>query len=381
MTPTDDLLTKYQPVLKYDSQEAYFADSAAEWTDNPGNVLLDASGNRIAAAGAGLSLALLAKQFSDGKATANDVLSDPARDYAQQASLIHANPLYSNQIYGRAIVEGTALWLQYWFYYFYNDYNLIGTAIKAGLHECDWEMIQLRLPNEQEPPDLAVYAQHDHAESRDWRQVDIVPGTGRPLVYPARGSHASYFEAGTHWTGYWFDYADGKRRSPDQKLQPVHDDDPQWLWMRWPGYWGDTKAGDLPIDSSSPRGPGRHGQWGQPSVLLGKPAPTLPAIPQSVLAPPSARAEWAGDTIRVLYSVAPASAGALPSVLVVTVNSPDESAPPTTQPYDIDSASGAVDLTTGVQPTNRYDIYVSCATKGDPPLASASVRVDLAPAG
>ena len=69
------------------------------------------------------------------------------------------------------------------------------------------------------------------------------------------------------------------------------------------------------------------------------------------------------------------------TVCTITVNSPDESAPPTTRPYDIKYASGTVDVTTGVQPTHRYDIYVSCATKGDPPLASSSMRVDLPPAG
>ncbi len=34
-----DLLKRFQPQLRYDSQEAFFADSAAEWTDNPGNEL------------------------------------------------------------------------------------------------------------------------------------------------------------------------------------------------------------------------------------------------------------------------------------------------------------------------------------------------------
>ena len=35
----DDLLRRHQPGLKYDSMEQYFCDSAAEWTDNPGNEL------------------------------------------------------------------------------------------------------------------------------------------------------------------------------------------------------------------------------------------------------------------------------------------------------------------------------------------------------
>jgi len=35
----EELLHRFKPQLSYDSNEAFFADSAAEWTDNPGNVL------------------------------------------------------------------------------------------------------------------------------------------------------------------------------------------------------------------------------------------------------------------------------------------------------------------------------------------------------
>src|SRR5438552_37275 len=35
----DDLLRRFQPLLRYDSIEQYFADSPAQWTDNPGNEL------------------------------------------------------------------------------------------------------------------------------------------------------------------------------------------------------------------------------------------------------------------------------------------------------------------------------------------------------
>ena len=51
MTSTADLLKRHKPFLKYDSQESYFADSAAQWTDNPGNRLLNARGKELAVAG------------------------------------------------------------------------------------------------------------------------------------------------------------------------------------------------------------------------------------------------------------------------------------------------------------------------------------------
>ena len=174
-------------------------------------------------------------------------------------------------MYGHAVVDSNDdLWLQYWFWYFFNDYNLIGNFIKAGLHEGDWEMIQIRLQDE--TPDLAIYAQHATAETRRWSQVDLVPGTQRPLVYVARGSHAAYFEPGRHWTGHWFDYADGKRKSPEISLNVVVEEDEDWRWIRWPGRWGDTKKGDNPLDSDSPDGPADHDQWDDPLAMVEKAA-------------------------------------------------------------------------------------------------------------
>jgi hypothetical protein len=342
LTTAEELLARHQPVLKYDSQESYFADSATEWTDNPGNTLTGGDGHAIASAGHGLTLAFLGPRYGNGHAaTAGDRIGDPASDYRDQARRLHALPGYANRVYAHAVVDASDdLWLQYWFFYFYNDFNLIGHIIKAGLHEGDWEMIQIRLRDEQ--PDRAVYAQHTGASARDWSQIDLVPGTGRPLVYVARGSHASYFEPGTHWNGTWFDHSDGKRRSPDQTLEIVADGTPEWEWVRWPGTWGDTrKSSDNPLDSNSPRGPGGHAQWDDPLALV----------------------EMA------------AAGGKRPTVLTVTINSPDESAPPTTRSYAIEDPTGDVDVTGAIDHTRRYDVYVSAATAEG--LASESVRADL----
>ena len=51
MASTAELLKRHRPFLKYDSQESYFSDSAATWTDNPGNRLLARDGKVLAVAG------------------------------------------------------------------------------------------------------------------------------------------------------------------------------------------------------------------------------------------------------------------------------------------------------------------------------------------
>jgi VPS62-like protein len=369
-------------VLKYDSQESYFADAADTWTDNPGNVLVRADGTVIALAGDLLELAFLGPHtYGNGeRAARGDAISDPTRDYRAQARRLHEDPRYANRVYGHAAVGGDGRqWLQYWFFYFYNDYNLIGQLVRGGLHEGDWEMIQLRLDGAG-APDYAVYAQHAGAEGRRWQQVDLLPGTQRPIVYVARGSHASYFEPGTHWTGHWFDYADGKRKSPEPTLEIVHDGDRRYHWVSWPGRWGDTKApGDNPIDANSPRGPAAHAQWSDPSRLLvlareaaeaRAPRPIPPPAPQVAV-------RWGGAGIEVEYSVEPTVTGAVPTVLAVTVNSPDESAPPTTYTVEIEAPRGTIDVPGDADETHHYDVYVSAATADG--VASESVRQDLEP--
>ena len=248
-TTTDlaQLLQRHTPVLRYDSQEPYFADAASEWTDNPGNQLKRADGTVIAAATPTsgqplLSLGFLGPaHYADGDAAlAGDRIGVTSKDYAAQARAMHAQPQYANRVYGHA-ATGTdgRLWLAYWFFYFYNDYNLIGPFIKAGLHEGDWEMIQLQLDPTGAVPDLAVYAQHAHAGQRPWSQVERVGE--QPVIYPARGSHASYFSADVHWTGDWFDFADGKRPAPPLTLEILSDVAGVDGWASWPGMWGGTQ--------------------------------------------------------------------------------------------------------------------------------------------
>ena len=50
MTDVSALLARHAPRLAYDSQEAYFADSAAIWTDSPYTQLRRADGTVLAAA-------------------------------------------------------------------------------------------------------------------------------------------------------------------------------------------------------------------------------------------------------------------------------------------------------------------------------------------
>ena len=381
------LLQRHAPVLRYDSQEPYFADAASEWTDNPGNQLKRADGTVIAAATPtggqpALSLGFLgpARYANGAPAHADDRIGVTSKDYVAQAQAMHAQPRYSNRVYGHSATgsEDGRLWLAYWFFYFYNDYNLIGPFIKAGLHEGDWEMIQLRLDRTGAVPDLAVYAQHTHAGQRPWNQVERVGD--QPVVYPARGSHASYFSAGAHWTGAWFDFADGKRPAPPLALQILSDVADVDGWAVWPGLWGGTTPppdDTNPLDDSSPRGPGGHAQYKNPDVLpatavayeaalAAAPAPPPPTAP-------TVSATAVGRDLQVTYDAHTVA----PSGLVVAVGDLHDPAPPTIHRVPIDSSSGTVTIPDAAADASQT-VHVSVATtdSSGSPATPTSVRAD-----
>ena len=174
---TEDLLRRYSPQLRYESQETYFADSAAEMTDNfvagsRQNFLVAGGGTRIAAANPAdplpnLSLAFLGDPaYANGRAaTTSDFLDAANGSYQQDAQRMRAAG-YGDRVYGRVITTGGKTWLQYWLFSYYNPQNVLG----FGLHEGDWEFAQVGLDADG-MPDVATYAQHGGGERCAWSQV------------------------------------------------------------------------------------------------------------------------------------------------------------------------------------------------------------------
>jgi hypothetical protein len=381
----DDLLRRFQPVLRYDSNEQFFADSAEQFMVNPGNELrrkptAKGSGAVLASAApkAGepqLELGFLGREtYGDGSPVQEgDVIGVRGKDYREQYRRLRvARPELNNVTYAHAIEANGRLWLQYWLWYFYNDYQL---SFALGTHEGDWEMVQYRMDDDAGHPDLAVYAQHRYGEVRSWEKVEkFPPDLERPVVYVARGSHASYFESGFHQTEAWYDLADGKRRMPKRpKLEILGTDEP--AWTRWPGRWGDTLPRDQTLESNSPTGPGAKKQWRSPDKMLDNPSKPKHGKAQ---APPEVQVLRAGGVLRVEYDVTKRQPR--PHTLVFTVNSVDEPGiPPQTHNVAVHS-SGHGKVTTDVRldPLKHYDVALSTIA-GDPPIPSESVVLEIAP--
>lgn len=255
-----DLLKRYEPRLHYDQQEQYFADSAAEATDNAANRILDSKLETVLAAHeepfATPSLSLLAEPE-----VANGVI-DLGPEYAEDAATMHALPQYANKAYGRVFHDSVTGrdWLNYWFYYYYNNQEVAG----IGVHEGDWESVSLRLDDEG-VPDVAVYSRHGsesaacEASAVEWEITD--GNTVSPRVYVANASHANYFWAGEHGRPFPLPhddaYGDGAVLTPEiQEVQsaPYTSTTAQPRWFYWNGTWG--------ASGSSPGGPARSSaEW------------------------------------------------------------------------------------------------------------------------
>jgi hypothetical protein len=165
--------------------------------------------------------------------------------------------------YGRALRrEGGGAWLQYWLYYPGQDQDR--GFVRTGRHEGDWELVQVRVDRDEQPREV-VYAQHSGGERCAWGEVER--RGGHPVLYAARGSHASYLRRGVR-DRMWpdpNDEADGRGRVVRPRVVRIGSELPPW--MRWPGRWGGSRARWwVPGEMDSPRGPAFQpdGRFGDP---------------------------------------------------------------------------------------------------------------------
>lgn len=184
-------------------------------------------------------------------------------------------------------------WLQYWLFFLTNTQDR--GIVRTGRHEGDWELFQLRL-DDAGRPDLATLTQHSWAEG-------CPPGRlrserGAPVVFVANGSHALYSEPGVgdrQWPDP-DDEADGRGRRVRPAVVAIEDGRPGWT--RWPGRWGDSEAGLVPGEQSSPRGPAFYedAAWRDPSGFHAARAIECGAAPP--------RRAWQWPAVLALLSIA-----------------------------------------------------------------------------
>jgi hypothetical protein len=108
---------------------------------------------------------------------------DGVQAWRAYAEMLAESGPFQPTMYGRAVQYAGRTVLTYWFLSAYND--------APNKHEGDFEMIAIELDSDHQPVQ-AGYSSHQSGLRRRW--TDVEKDQGRPLVYVARGSHASYFD-------------------------------------------------------------------------------------------------------------------------------------------------------------------------------------------
>ena len=160
--------------------------------------------------------------------------------------------------------------LQYWLYYAYNDWN--------NLHEGDWENLQLLFDAPDaataltQEPVAAGYSQHEGSERAEWddEKLELVDGR-RPVVYPAAGSHANFFDDALY-LGSSAEQGVGcdDTRGPHVELRPRVVTIPsdaaaartELPWIAFEGRWGELQEAFF----NGPTGPNLKRSWVEPIV-------------------------------------------------------------------------------------------------------------------
>jgi hypothetical protein len=171
--------------------------------------------------------------------------------------------------------------LQYWLFYYYNDW--------WNTHEADWEVAMVYLDSADQPV-AAACSSHLSGTWRPWGALDLgTDGGSHPTIYIARGSHAMYFNVagGIHYAVLrqpWaiFDFSGqllvkGSKDAVGHAVLPTDtyrlavippgverpsDDNrktwPQWWWLSFEGRWGQRDGILSPFVQED------HLRWSQP---------------------------------------------------------------------------------------------------------------------
>lgn len=157
--------------------------------------------------------------------------------------------------------------LQYWFFWYYNDWN--------NRHEGDWEGIQLLFEASTVEAALAAepisvgYAQHEGGERVRWDDSRLERRGDRPVVYSSAGSHASYYSSALYLgrsgsEGFGCDDTTGPSLVTDPAVvvlpAAVDDPDDPLAWLMYDGRWGELRVGPY----SGPTGPRDKERWVAP---------------------------------------------------------------------------------------------------------------------
>lgn len=210
--------------------------------------------------------------------------------------------------------------LQYWFFWYFNQFN--------DLHEGDWEGMQLAwetaTPEQAltQPPDELIVFQHAGGERAAWDATKVNKEGDHPIVYPAAGSHATFYDSavyvenGGHGSGLGCD----NTSPPLRELRPRPVLLPQFAtetgpfaWLSYYGHWGQKAEGF----NNGPTGPQTKGQWKEPFTWMEKQRSTSPRMPGGSVVGPQVTSAFCGAVATVSDVINAKQGNSLATVLVL----------------------------------------------------------------
>ena len=181
--------------------------------------------------------------------------------------------------------------LQYWFFWYFNEFN--------DLHEGDWEGMQISFDASNPEQALAtgpsemILFQHAGGERAEWDDSKVEKEGTHPVVYPAAGSHATFYHSavyvgnGSHGSGVGCDTTAEPLRRLDPKPVLLPDrpkDRGRFAWLAFDGRWGQKEKGF----NNGPTGPQTKDQWAEPFTWMEDQRWSSPRMPGGGLVGPQA---------------------------------------------------------------------------------------------
>jgi Vacuolar protein sorting-associated protein 62 len=192
--------------------------------------------------------------------------------------------------------------VQYWFFWYFNQFN--------DVHEGDWEGMQITFEAASPRAALAggpsemVLFQHAGGETADWEDSKVEKEGNHPVVYPAAGSHATFYDStvyvenGQGGSGVGCDNTSEPLRA--LRLRPVGvptfpTTTGRFKWLTYFGHWGEKEKGY----NNGPTGPITKTQWLEPFSWMDEQRSTSPRLPGGSIVGPAVTGAFCGTVAEV----------------------------------------------------------------------------------
>ncbi len=223
-----------------------------------------------------------------------------ARDFAKLKREGKAPAVTYAHIARQAGRPGLAV--QYWFFWYFNEFN--------DLHEGDWEGMQVvfeasdpRRALREGPSEIGLF-QHGGGEKAEWTDGKVEKEGTHPVVYPAAGSHATFYEAavyvenGRKGSGVGCDDTSAPlRQLVVQPIQVPTRPGPrsQFRWLDYEGRWGEWEKSF----NNGPTGPATKDRWLAPMTWMEEIRSTSPRLPAGSVMGPTVTKAFCGTVAEV----------------------------------------------------------------------------------